>query len=274
MVRKMVLVPEEMYRGMLSSSETLGDTARVMEAKQAVTSVLRSRKKPGVRRVLYDKKIRDFLKLRKEAVDRPVKVEFNQTSVAQEEEQVKPAAAASKNKNRRRKIPTSSPPGTHVPPGQVYMPPPPPPSGQETPRGAPRRSESAGPTPRTTSRRNILQQEKAQKENAIADEMKKLIDYVNENRSRFGVTEDGRIIGKNAAEVKHSSIESAVRGIVHPIPAASGTPPGTSYLRSRLQRDPQGQELIKRVTNYARFQYGLGKTRTTVAFKPALWKRY
>ena len=278
----MILVPEEMYRGMLSSNETLGNTARVFAAKQEAGSILRSRKKPpGVRRVLYEKKMRDFLKLRQEAVDRPVKVEISRPPVAKHSKPFDDVATAWVGKQRKRKAAKrtgdNAPPGGSMPPEGFYTPPNPPPTGDEgsAPPPPPKkgRSSSAPHSTPKTSRRRVLEQKGAEKQGSIDEHVKKVIDYVSQNRAKFGVSDAGRVLGPNNAEVKHSNIEDVVKSLVQPVYKAGGSPPGTSYIRSRLMKDKEAAEMIKRAMEHGRTQYGMGHTVSQRTFKPALWKR-
>jgi hypothetical protein len=286
MARKMVLVPEEMYRGLLSSSDTLGNTARVLEAKQAAAKVLRSRKKAGVRRVLYDKKMRDYLRLRREAVDRPVKVEISQTPVAATTTTpvptAKPAGIPVKQMKKKRRVPVAPSGEPHVPPGEVYVPPPEepstqlpstPPQTERAPPHTPFRSTSApGRTPPGVTKRVAgLHKSRAHVEGMISEHADKVLEYVRQNRDRFGITEEGGIMGPKGGPVKGSNVEAAVRSLVRPIAEVGvSTPPGTVNLRSRLMKDDQANSMIKRALDVTRDQLGLGRR----PFKPLLWKRY
>lgn len=257
----MILVPEEMYRGMLSSSESLGDTARVFAAKQEVSKVLRSRKKAGIKRVLYNKKMRDFLKTRQEVVDKPVRVEITGTPAA-------PTPKARLQRNRKRKEAGPTPKRARRAAPQAE---------NEGVEGGPEEQVPSlnaqhQETPKTHRQRVISSREQEVKD-SINEHIKKVMDYVNENRARFGVSDDGRILGPTKTEVRNSSIDEAIQSLVQPVYKAGGSPPGTSYIRSRLMRDPQAQTLIKRATENARFQLGMGHTTPRPSFKPTLWKR-
>lgn len=272
----MLLVPEELYRGMIAASDSLSDTARVAIAKAEADKVLRSRKKKSTRRVLYDKKLRDYLKLRKEAAEKPVKVEISGgpqapfsstpvTSSTQTEEVIK------KNKKQRKPRQRVVSPVEETPENTQTTTPP------RQPSPAQAASDIVPETPRT-SRHERLVEEQARRKLAIQERVSQIVDYVRANHEKFGVTGDDRIIGPRNNVVANSNLEMAIRSLITPYVAAGrrasdNTPPGTMNIRSRLAKDETANNMIKQAAELISAQSGRGRKRRTCNFKPTLWKR-
>lgn len=80
MARKFVLVPQDMYHSLLGGPE---DT--VAHARAELDSTLHDpTKSVAEKNLLYSKRLFDFMKLRKEAMERPVKVEVTNAPSASE----------------------------------------------------------------------------------------------------------------------------------------------------------------------------------------------
>lgn len=97
MAKKFVLVPEDMYHEMLSRS----DTEPLTNAKRELTSVLHSKMDAGQKKLLYNNKLQNYIRLRREAQEKPVKVELVREEKLPVEEEVpveQPATPARPNR--------------------------------------------------------------------------------------------------------------------------------------------------------------------------------
>lgn len=264
MARKMVLVPSDMYQSMIASSESLSDTARVMSAKREADKVLRSRGvRTGAKRVLYDKRMRDFLKLRREAFDKPLRVKM----VDQPPQTPAPAPSS---------IPVPPPQRSKVPPKRKKKPRKSrematstadldeEPAADEIPVIE---SDQPGTSSGTTSRHEQMQRQKAQREHEMRHRLGQLLSYVQANREKFGITEDNQI-RTSRTHVTGDVKDSLIR-IIAPNPSDPGSPAGTKTLRSRLMKDDGAREIIK-----AAGQIGKGIPTPRTGFKPALWRKF
>lgn len=283
----MVLVPEDMYRGMIAASESLSDTARVVAAKKEADRVLvRSRKNKGTRRTLYDKKLRDFLKLRKEVADKPVKVEISgsvpvgrpaqatqprmlsestqtdaiPTSTA--EIQVDTTKKKKKKTPKKKDLSHSQHEDEALTEGEQWQPP---------PRSPPAQTSSTFDTPRT-SRIDAKKDAQQERQEVLQKHINELVNYVSENRNKFGVTEDGGVIGAKNNVINRSNYQEVISNLLNPVLRTQGSPPGTFALRGKLTRDSKAASLINKAL-FVSNQSGFGIASSKVPFKPVLWTR-
>lgn len=297
MARRMVLVPEDMYRNMIASSQPLSDAARVASAKaEADRVLLRSRKNKGQRRILYAKKLRDFLKIRKEVTERPLKVEISgrdptaQTANQSTITDTSPTKKRTKKSKRKKKDATDDglQPLTAEDMARLF----PDPAQKETTPPLPNPEPSVETTPVATHSRYANQKEwRERRQKALRERVDQVIQFVRDNGEQFGITSEGRIIGQKEKPVNHSNFQAAIENLINPptdplgIRIGGQTPPGTWIMRSRLMKDPIASKMINEALEFAQAQLGRGKVfsgrslgaasasaKTKSIFKPTLWK--
>lgn len=255
MARKFVLVPEDMYQSFLASNQSLGDTARLADIKREADQALISKNStPSKRRVAYEKKLRDFLKLRREIVEKPIKV-----AVEKKEAEFKPFSLPARiGKRQARQAPPKRPTKS---PEQPRL-------ENEENAATPPRTEQQQQVPETphrpeTARRQELDAERERRQKALEERANAVYEYVSKDPAKFGITPEGQIIGNKNKLIENSNVRDAVNRILAKNTVGS-SPPGTTIFRSRLLQD----ENIKRIINPST-QSGQG---SRTSFRPQLWK--
>lgn len=218
MARKFFLVPESKYKMLLSE-----DTA-LFDAKQRADSVLANKKlSAGEKNLLYNQRLENVLKTRKEALDRPLKVKAEQP--AEDPTLAKKSRKRSwyyRYRGQEGQQPSATLETSSVSGGEE--------EGESGDQLVTPKKAEAGPSTSVQS---------------VVDELSEI---VMNNRSLFKVTEKGRIIGREKKVVAGSDVN---RAIAHLFESTSArTPPGFKTLRSRLRDAPETSELIKRAERH------------------------
>lgn len=237
MARKFILVPEALYKGLTSVADPTKDDT-VMTAKEEVTKALKRRGiEAGKKRVHFEKKMKNYLKLRQEAKERPVKVQIvpvvqtKETSTETEEFKTR-----TPRRGRRKSTSTGSSSETN-----------PQSSSDQASSYESMASDDDQPTPpRPTRNRAASANAASRKNDAFA--------VVSGNRAFYGVDADGRILNASGKPIARSDFQKSLDWIYDPRREYKQQPPGTDFLRTKLS---------------AQGQLGAG---AVFSFKPVLWK--
>lgn len=272
MARKMVLVPNELYQSMLSASDALSDTARVMAAKSDVHKVFRSRARAGPKRLLLDKRTRDFLKLRREAVEKAVRVQVTNvddikqppiTTVITPSAQAPTPPPQTKKKQKKAKtigLQTNIPPPSEEQASTSFSAPP-------SPTSTPRRP------PPATQRQKEREASRAIGEEANNNRINALVEMIQRDRAKFGLSKDNKILGNTGLPL--ADVKDAIKHILDPSAGQAATPRGTALLQGRILRDPDAKTALNRAQVLMNRQFGKGaKAKRTTSFRPQLWKSF
>ena len=180
MARKFVLVPQDMYHSLLGGPEN-----SVAHAREELESTLHDPTKTvAERNLLYNKRLYDFRRIRREAEERPVKVEVTNPPPL-------PSELQENSSNVQAKTPS----------GQVRP--------LDTPRVPRRAYRRKNRTPATSSTPNDVNQ---------------LLGLIANNIARYGVDEKGRIKNLNGRLVPNSDVRESVLHLLHPKPFAPDPP--------------------------------------------------
>lgn len=263
MARKFYLVPESKYRMLLSKDNALFD------AKDELDAVLKNKKlAKGVKNAIYNQKLQNVLSTRKEAMNRPMKVELaSQGSSLPVPKMMVTVATDTKGLKGKPR----PPPAPHASPedvsdeeqnfegGET--------SSQTESEYEEIRAESAPATP--TGRPGTSRITRGQGIDPVLDRgilaqkveaLRELEAHVFANKDLFQISDTGRILGRNNVEIKNSDAKKALKHIIYPMMTSS--PGGYDTLKKRLLADPTAKEIIaKSVVSGERLS----------AFRPRLW---
>ena len=176
MARKFVHVPQDMYHSLLGGPEN-----SVAHAREELDSTLHDPTKTvAERNLLYNKRLYDFRKIRRETEDRPVKVEVTNP----------PPMSSGMLENSTNLLAKT-------------------PSGQARPQDTPR-------APRRTYRRK----NRTPAGSSTPADVNQLLGLIAKNLTRYGVDERGRIKNLNGRLVPNSNVRESVLHLLHPKPFA------------------------------------------------------
>jgi hypothetical protein len=213
MSSRFLLVPEDMYNGLLSSSTSSKSSPKesinLSFAKQKLEGVKKARRlNKSAKNVLYNQELRRVLKIRKEEEEKPVKVELAYGS--------KP-------------IGHSADKGTSV---HVVDPD----TDEVTTVST---ADSGQPILRSTSSSTLTHS--GRRDSSIDEEeedtvLEQAIERVSSQKARYGITPTGEILDSNRVVVPNSDFKRSIKSIV--TPTRGPTPPGTEILKGRISTDP------------------------------------
>lgn len=209
MSSKFLLIPEDMYHGLLSSALPKEDTNLIFTKEELDASKNKQVQDKSAKNVLYNQELRRFLKLRKEAENKPVKVELSDGS-----KMVK----------------------RHISPTALIVDPNADEEGSAVATDYDTAVESAGEELGTSGLGATLENN--------------LLQVLNSNKRRFGITDDGMIRGDNQAmtAIRGSNLTASVRAILNRNPEMRD-PPGTYTLRKRLMKSQVANRMLNRAQN-------------------------
>ena len=296
MAKKLILVPMELYKGLVSTRDMkkeeidLKERAPIYHEKAELKKVRRKRgKNVSAKNLLYQQQLRRYLRARKEGKDRPVRVQFEdmqllakpttkqskavQTAMVTDEgdledvvlEEKKPAvrlADAEETGWTAAKTPESKP---KVSTPKTAM------SSTSTGNGNDTIYETPPPkvpTPRPTrSTRTAAEERKKINEEKSA----KLLELIQRSPAKFGVTSSGGIINPTTKKpVQNSNLQWIVNRLVDPKFDPAGSPPGMKFLKKAVLNDVNARQFVDPT------QLGYGK-RTLLTkdpfFRPSIWRR-
>jgi hypothetical protein len=306
MARKLVLLPMDLYKGLVSHKpekkgvEDLTEEAP-LQYEQAQLRKIKKRKGKNLsaKNVLYQQQLRRYLRTRKEAKDRPIKVQ-----VGPEPQNVK-------------LIKTSGPPGSlrsttisddgelegvqeqHTSPGVRFA------EGDEEVFHSPRTSRTsrtgstsgsvsgssrtlstgtqstltAAPEPilKSLSASALYPKRKVksnvEKEADVNTKVDELWDIIMARPQDFGVSKNGEIINPSTHRpVIQSNLPLALRKLVDPKGESGYSPIGMKFLRKALSQDQEAKKFLEE----AHQQIGKGKRMILPKehlFKPSKWRK-
>ncbi|KAL3107142.1 hypothetical protein niasHT_019538 [Heterodera trifolii] len=255
MANKLILLPFEHYRGLVAAREGVGgvkgddDVAGQTNLgfiKQQLETVKRKRAaNVSERNVLYNQQLRRYLKLRKQAKDRPVKVQLSNgaqllNKTVETGVQVRPGPDEPKDKS-------------------VLF------AGED--------EEIEVPTPtRPGNSRSPRTNKKAIKQQEINEKKDHLLAIIMSDPQSFGATDRGKILNpKTGREFIDSYLNWSIERLVDPRPENAPSPSGTKELMRKLAHNPLASSLLNRVfvgLKKAEFDDFLQRNTTYTLFKP------
>ncbi|KAL3105717.1 hypothetical protein niasHT_029002 [Heterodera trifolii] len=233
MANKLILLPFEHYRGLVAAREGVGgakgddDVAGQTNlgfVKQQLETVKRKRAtNVSERNVLYNQQLRRYLKLRKEAKDRPVKVQLSNgaqllNKTVETGVQVRPGPDEPKDKS-------------------VLF------------AGEDEDEEIEVPTPiRPGNSRSPRTNKKAIKQQEINEKKDHLLAIIMSDPQSFGATDRGKIVNpKTGREFIDSDLNWSIERLVDPRPENAPSPSGTKELMRKLAQNPLASGLLNRL---------------------------
>ncbi|KAL3112037.1 hypothetical protein niasHT_013639 [Heterodera trifolii] len=231
MANKLILLPFEHYRGLVAAREGVGgvkgddDVAGQTNlgfVKQQLEAVKRKRAaNVSERNVLYNQQLRRYLKMRKEAKDRPVKVQLSNgaqllNKTVETGVQVRPGPDEPKDKS-------------------VLI------AGED--------EEIEVPTPiRPGNSRYPRTNKKAAKQQEINEKKDHLLAIIMSDPQGFGTTDRGKIMNpKTGREFIDSDLNWSIERLVDPRPENAPSPSGTKELMRKLAHNPLASSLLNRL---------------------------
>ncbi|KAL3114330.1 hypothetical protein niasHT_011731 [Heterodera trifolii] len=231
MANKLILLPFEHYRGLVAVREGVGgvkgddDVAGQTNlgfVKQQLETVKRKRAaNVSERNVLYNQQLRRYLKLRKEAKDRPVKVQLS---------------------NGAQLLNKTVETGVQVRPGPDEL-------KDRSVLFAGENEEIEVPTPiRPGNSRSPRTNKKAIKQQEINEKKDHLLAIIMSDPQSFGATDRGKIVNpKTGREFIDSDLNWSIERLVDPRPENAPSPSGTKELMRKLAHNPLASSLLNRV---------------------------
>jgi hypothetical protein len=304
MARKFLLVPSEAYRELLA----LSDASPVLAGARGHMDRLLASKKlnASAKNALYNQQLRGFLRLRKDTLERPVKVEiaggpkllvgkdgvaaaYTDAEAEEPNEEVQqaipevnlrqpttPAAAATpqqtprrQRRQRRSRRPPSTPAVTTEESGGDAE------SSAEEQQQPQVRRETTARTAARGAERNLL-------EAAFQRHFDKLAAIVQANRDEFDVDAQGQLLNAKRQPMRHSNYRESLHRILRQevfgsaaLAGGSTTPVGTTHLRALLRRNPRTKALLSRQALLDSAEDAVVLQQTTprhpTVFVPRLW---
>ncbi|KAL3117435.1 hypothetical protein niasHT_004438 [Heterodera trifolii] len=230
------LAAKEGVGGVKGDDDVAGQT-NLGFIKQQLETVKRKRAtNVSERNVLYNQQLRRYLKLRKEAKDRPVKVQLSNgvqllNKTVETGVQVRPGPDESKDKS-------------------VLI------AGED--------EEIEVRTPTQGSSRSPRTNKKAIKQQEINEKKDHLLAIIMSDPQSFGATDRGKIVNpKTGREFIDSDLNWSIERLVDPRPENAPSPSGTKELMRKLAQNPLVSSLLNRLF------VGSGQRNTTYTlFKP------
>lgn len=296
MAKKLVLIPMELYRGLLSprqpqNDEDLTERAPMLYEKSLLKKVKKkARNDLSARNVLYNQQLRRFLRARKEAKNKPLKVQFSDDAQnvkvfkagTTPSEPLKVAAIDEDGELQHVKIEEKAPSVQFSEGFEQY----------ETPDENNRRKSYSRRTVSSSTytnsdvksipesmtaispigpKRRAARVESEARKQAKLDKANHLMEIINAKPEKFGV-KAGKIINPSTGKaVKDSDLNWAVSRLVSPSLENAYSPPGMKILQKALFADEQTKKLL-----HGSYQKGEGigiKLDKTILFRPAKWKK-
>ena len=230
MSKKLILIPVDMYKGLINSTkksiqtddEVLAPKGTNLEyAKKETKNQLKGLKIKNVRQKKgkYTRDLRRFLKMRKEKLEKPINVNVKNAKLL-----IKPNTG---------EVASLSETGDVESLGQLRSP-----FAQSTPNGSARKSSlHEETTPRKSQRSEKSKKKIDQRKGEINLKVKEFMNYVLKNNSKFGVTSEGYVIGNNNKVIQGSNLAESVRRLIDPNLKDNYSPPGTKKLRGLVLKD-------------------------------------
>lgn len=294
MANKFFLVPAQQFQHMLSVSKDptsamlASEEPALTESQQKLKRLLKYKSKKGkelsVRKALYDQELGRYLRLRRERVNRPVKVEVMNKGGAKiiVDPKVQPGGVPSADFAQETPLPTISPAqaqgAMRSAPAAVMS------ARSAAPRDVQEVDMGDTPTPVARSvpaRRGKRVVAQAMREGqALADLSAKREDFTKHllaKRQEVGITAEGEVL-KGGKPIKKSNFDTIMRSLfASKRQLKENTPKGTWQLISRIRKDRELNSMLN--TYLPQYGGGIGLYRShrpprvlsSSSFKPLLW---
>lgn len=268
MSKKLILLPLDLYKGLLNTKtdkdEDLAEHGPLHYEKAQLGKIKRKKlKNLSTKNVLYNQQLRRYLRTRKEAKDRPIKLKLAEGDVkllkaAKNAQEPTKLAAVDENGDLQSVKVEEELPRTRFSVGsdEVFASPiGPGPSFEVPKKNSPLKLRRHTTTATTKKDQGVMK--------SVA-----LMQEIMANPRKFGVSEEGEIINPNTGNpLKNSNLKHAVSRLVNPSMQNAPSPPGFSLLKKAVLNDPKASRFISEG-----HQIGKGKKIKEI-FRPSKWKK-
>ena len=259
MAIKYLLLPEDMYRGLLSANAE-NDEINLDYTKKNLQNAIKKKINPSAKNILYNQELRRYLALRKESKSKPIKVELaNGTKmlVSQKDENKNKNSVAAQTIDPEDDSEVSTLLDLEN-------------SDVESENSFKLPDEYVTPqnleTPRTSKPANIFQ--------TFSDDLRvrTAYQYMQANQKDFGIKKDS-IIGPGNKIVNNSSVIASLERIANRTVENAPSPPGTRFLSTRLKAHPATKRILEQKPQKGKGIKRIEKRVKVVngSFVPKLW---
>jgi hypothetical protein len=284
MANKLVLVPMDLYKGLLTTPNNEDLKERVplhYETTQLRKIKRKPRKNASAKNVLYQQQFRRYLRARKEAQSKPIKVQFEDMKILARPEknagvqavqvgdegdldevfvrEKRPTVRFSSDADDEASTPSRSSRRSSTKTSASSL------TSVEEPPKAGTSAELKTPSPvKTKSPINAKRQSQALKASKAKDNLAKknlLTELIMKNPGDFGVSGKQIINPQTGKPVDRSDLTWAIDHLIEP--SFSGSPPGIKFLKKKVLAN----EVARQIINPKHLQRGEGK------FRPTKWRR-
>ena len=288
MANKFLLIPADLYKGLLEDPNA--DMNLNFEKGEVQKMKNKPKKDSSAKNVMYNQKMKRYLKIKKQLDDKPIKVKLENgaTLVAPPRSTLGYAlrnpslSVSSYNEDDDFEDATSygMPESSYA---SLY-------DGAEEedgtlvnvstpmfqPSGTPTIIHSTPKNHPLTRKSNRLEEKNLHTTNLRIPAYKELYYHVMKNPSKFNVDPSGAILTKGRKEIKNSDFKESLERILDPSIKNMPTPPGTHYLRSMLKNDGYTNTLMSKGIKQAKdIRYKKPETSQLGTgfklFRPKLW---
>jgi hypothetical protein len=243
MALKYILIPEAMYKNITQKEPS---NINLDYERQLLEKAKNERTDPKTKNINYNQELRRYLKIKKEADDKPVRVKV-----------IDGPTVITKTPTITRRTPSTS---TAISESIVSEA-----DGDETPI----QHENVFVTPEQQATASQTQRRANVPTTIKREELKRRItsvrDYIMKNKQKFGIDDKNRILRPDGKPFKDSDVEGSLLRILAPNPSNAPSPTGTATLRNRIKDDRDAQIIIFDIK-----QRGEGSSKKH--FRPQLWK--
>lgn len=320
MANKFIIVPEQSYRGLLNkrSDEPITRNTAISDDFDEKTNFNFVKKKLGAtkskrrrnlstKNILYNRWLQNYLRMRKQLVNKPVKVEMTENgpkilvnsktadvkdsairALINEKGELEPITDQAgkppiKPKNEAAPIFDFAEAKTEKTQNSTHSP-------VAKPNASSNKSVITEPvettvynkdgTPKISRTQSERRRKQAENEAKIITIEQKLFELIMKNPAAFGVTHDEQIINpKTNNPVHQSHLRRSIIRMIEPSPKNAPSPPGMKFLKSKLLENDQTRRLLEWKTTTATEspqQKGSGRVkrvRLLIPFKPSKWEK-
>jgi len=313
MTNKFILFPEKYYRSLIAPTnqqegkgitDDLNEMSGLEYAKKKLHQIQKKKRKNlknmSTKNILYNQRLRSYLRMRKQIKDKPIGVSFGdegpkaiakgiQKAFLDENGELIPLlipeyqvpkepdsafevsgtplsgsyASYSQSPKSRKSSSSVSDTATLEPPKQLT---------QEIEESTLLAPSSARITPITTRSKGLAPE--AESKGILTEKVEKLLDLILQNRKKFGITRFGEIINPTTNKpFNNSSLEQSIVRIVNPLTTNAPTPPGTKRIKHLILSDTEGSKILYEQYGTGKFQEILQRNKLhPVKFIPLKWK--
>ena len=233
MTTKYLLVPEQLYRGLVNQEP---DNINLDFERKLVEKTKRVKKKPDEKNVHYNQEFRRYLKLKKESDEKPVKVELTNGAkvISKKPKTIRsyPYASSSRRNSQASSFQSATSHQEHLvqtdeddEPTLVHT---------TTP------TQNVGMTTRQANVTPVSSQFRRR-----FDIVKRLQQLILANPKKFNVTSIGKILNTSGQAIKNSDLHHSLERIIQPSTENMPSPPGTKQLRNAIKNDSIAARILK-----------------------------